>query len=186
MRRFQLTGDADTFAEIVARCLGPALAIARRILNDPSLAEDAVQEAFLRVVRRRDAYIPTQPFAGWFYTILRNVCVDTLRRIARQAKLVQEASTRLQAVERPAELAADALEMLDVLPKGEKDVLVLRIVQNLSFREISAAMGISEEAAKKRAQRGLKRLRTRYLARETARNPQARDATNLPVVGAAR
>lgn len=184
MRQFQRTGDTSAFAEIVARCLGPSLAIARRILNDPSLAEDAVQEAFLRVVRRREAYIPTQPFASWFYTILRNVCVDTLRRRARQARLVQEASAHQLAQARPADSDTNALDLLASLPKGERDVLVLRIVQDLSFKEVGAAMGISEEAAKKRAQRGLKRLRERYHARYDQPAQMDREAADLSLVGA--
>jgi len=184
MRRFQQTGDARAFAEIVARCLGPSLAIARRILSDASLAEDAVQEAFLRVVRHREAYIPTQPFASWFYTILRNVCVDALRRRARQAKLVQEASSRQPAQAQPAEPGTDAMDLLAGLPKGERDVLVLRIVQNLSLKEVGSAMGITEEAAKKRAQRGLKRLRDRYHARYDQPARQTQKTADLPLVGA--
>ncbi len=184
MRRFQRTGDAKAFAEIVPRCVGPALAIARRILNDASLAEDAVQEAFLRVVRCREAYNPTQPFAGWFYTILRNVCVDTLRRRARQAKLVQEAPARQPATAQPAESDSNALDLLAGLPKGERDVLVLRIVQDLSFKEVGAAMGISEEAAKKRAQRGLRRLRERYHARYDQPVRKDQETADPQLVGA--
>jgi DNA-directed RNA polymerase specialized sigma24 family protein len=51
--------------------------------------------------------------------------------------------------------------MMRALPPLERDVLVLRIVEGLSFAEIAAAVGISEEAAKKRSQRGLQRLRAR-------------------------
>ncbi len=184
MLRFQRTGDAEAFAGVVARCLPSAIAIARRILNDTALAEDAVQEAFLRVVRRREAYIPSQPFSSWFYTILRNVCVDTLRRRARQTRLVREASARHPAMERPTDSATDALDLLAALPKGERDVLVLRIAQELSFREVGSALGISEEAAKKRAQRGLKRLRTRYHARQGRPGRRDQEAAGLPVVGA--
>ena len=53
----------------------------------------------------------------------------------------------------------DICNMLDVLARGERDVLELRIVHGLGFRDVGAALGISEEAAKKRAQRALRRLR---------------------------
>ena len=184
MRRFQRTGDSEAFAEIVARCLPPAIAIARRILDDTSLAEDAVQEAFLRVVRRREAYVPPRPFTGWFYTILHNVCIDALRRQARQARLVQEAFARRPAMEERPGPVPDALDLLAALPRAERDVLVLRVVQDLSFREIGSALGISQEAAKKRAQRGLKRLRERYHARQNQPSRRGQKAAELPLVGA--
>ena len=53
MARYQSRLDGAAFEEIVARFLAPALAVARQILTDRALAEDAVQEAFLRLVRRR-------------------------------------------------------------------------------------------------------------------------------------
>jgi DNA-directed RNA polymerase specialized sigma24 family protein len=49
------------------------------------------------------------------------------------------------------------------VPAGERDVLVLRIVEGLPFADVAAALDISEEAAKKRAQRGLSRLRDHVL-----------------------
>lgn len=83
MARFQDRGDAEAFEQIVSRFLAPALAAAHEVLSDHALAEDAVQEAFLRVVRRRDRYLPAKPFSSWFYAILRNLCTDMLRRRAK-------------------------------------------------------------------------------------------------------
>ena len=57
MMRFQHHLDEAAFAQLVSAYTGPAVAVARRILNDCALAEDAVQEAFLRVIRRRDQFI---------------------------------------------------------------------------------------------------------------------------------
>ena len=52
-------------------------------------------------------------------------------------------------------------ELLGALARSDQDVLVLRIVHGLGFRDVAAALGISEEAAKKRAQRALRRLRAK-------------------------
>ena len=94
MARFQRTLDPEAFDRIVSSFLRPALAVAEQILSDAALAEDAVQEAFLRVVRRRTRYLPGKPFSSWFYTILRRVCNDMLRRRARQAALVREVASQ--------------------------------------------------------------------------------------------
>jgi len=159
MARFQRAGDAEAFNEVVERSLPRALGVARALLGDASLAEDAVQEAFLRVVRRRDAYVPGRPFGSWFFAILRNVCADARRARARQARLVREVAALPRAAPGRADRDVSTPSLLARLPKGEREVLTLRVVQELSFREVAAAMGISEEAAKKRAQRGLRRLR---------------------------
>jgi len=159
MRRFQDRLDAEAFDEIVRRFTAPALAAARQILSDPSLAEDAVQETFLRVVRGRRKYCPTKPFSSWFYAICRNVCTDMLRRQARQAKLVATAADCRPPASRAPWEGLDVPDLLAKLPHGDRTVLTLRIVHGFSFRDVAAAVGISEEAAKKRAQRALRRLR---------------------------
>jgi DNA-directed RNA polymerase specialized sigma24 family protein len=159
MARYQRRLDEAAFGRLVERFLPPALGVARQLLPQRSLAEDAVQETFLRLVRRRERYDPSRPFARWFYTILRNVCTDILRRGARRAEAVEAAG--LERARRRGGLAppTDAWELLERLSADDRAVLTLRIVEDMSFREVGAALGISEEAAKKRAQRALRRLR---------------------------
>jgi RNA polymerase sigma-70 factor (ECF subfamily) len=162
MADFQRRLDADAMAGLVCLFARPALAVAWQILGHQGLAEDAVQEAFLRVVRGRDQYDPSQRFSVWFYAILRHMCIDLKRRHARHQAAIQEYAARRDS----GSDGHDAddyglLEMMRALPPLERDVLVLRIVEGLSFAEIAAAVGISEEAAKKRSQRGLQRLRAR-------------------------
>jgi len=179
MARFQGRLDADAFEQIFSSYMSHALAVARQILSDHALAEDAVQESFLKVIRKRQQYIPGSPFSCWFYAIVRNVCVDMLRKQARHKNAVEEISARnithhswhgLPARETrprwPCHTTDDGgwakddgwTDLLGVLTSRERDVLMLRIVHGLGFRDIAAALGISEEAAKKRAQRALRRL----------------------------
>lgn len=158
MAGFQARLDSDAFEQIVSFYLSPALAVARQILSDNALAEDAVQESFLRVIRKRDQYIPGRAFSCWFYAIVRNVCVDMLRQRVRQKELIEEIADRDDS-NTPRTDLSEIAKVLDGLARGERDVLVLRIVHGLAFRDVAAALGISEEAAKKRAQRALRRLR---------------------------
>jgi len=158
MGRFQDNLDGQAFAQIVSFYTGPAIGVARRMLSDHALAEDAVQETFLRVIRGRRQYRRSRPFSCWFYAILRNICVDILRKHSRENSALRElADKKVFTAEQPE--SSDAIDLLRALPRGERFVLELRIIHNLAFRDISAAIGISEEAAKKRAQRGLRRLR---------------------------
>ncbi len=165
MARFGARLDAAAFEEIVARFMRPALAVAGRILSDGAAAEDAVQEALLRVVRNRSAYDAGRPFAPWFYAIVRHAAVDLGRRRARQREAVEDLAARTprRAAVDPAVPPTPADDLLRPLPAAERNVLVLRIIEGMPYRDVAAALGLSEEAAKKRAQRGLRRLRARVL-----------------------
>jgi RNA polymerase sigma-70 factor (ECF subfamily) len=160
MACFQQSLDGEAFERIVCQFTQPALGVAVRLLGDRALAEDAVQEAFLRVVRNRGDYQPGRPFGAWFYAILRNVSTDLLRRRMRELGAVKEVARQAAPAAEPT-AAAEPPALLRLLPAGERDVLELRVVQGLTFSEIAAATGLSEAAAKKRAQRGLRRLRER-------------------------
>ena len=127
-----------------------------------------MQEAFLRIVRRCRQYDPSRPFSSWFYTILRNVCTDMLRHRARQTKVIQLAAYASADVEQPSLDSLDTLDLLRSLPHESRSVLTLRIVHDLPFRDVAAALGISEEAAKKRAQRALRALREEQMESSSA------------------
>lgn len=174
MTLYQKRLDAAAFDAIVSQFLRPALAVARQFLSDSTLAEDAVQETFLRVIRRRGQYDPSRPFASWFYAILRNLCRDMLRHRARQSRLLNEAAAQTPPQVQHADTArVDTVDMLETLPEKARAVLVLNIVDGLPFRDVAEALGISEEAAKKRAQRALRTLRDQRDVQEICREGTA-------------
>lgn len=158
MVRFQSRLDSYAFDRLVSAYMKPAAGVAWQILLDRTLAEDAVQESFLRVIRKRDQYIPGSPFSCWFYAIVRNVCLDMLRKCNREREAIGQVAVSCRHGSPGADLP-QIQELLSVLARSDRDVLVLRIVHGLGFRDVGAALGISEEAAKKRAQRALRRLR---------------------------
>lgn len=181
MARFQQRLDAEAMEQLISRFMAPALRVAQQILSDPELAEDAAQETFLRIVRKHRQYDPGRPFAHWFYAILRNICRDLLRRQARHAEIVQQVAAQAKPeCESPTDDLPDVTDLLGHLPKGEREVLALRILSGMRFEEIGIALGISKEAAKKRAQRGLRRLRERNL---TSVTPYPAEATPVPAPG---
>ncbi len=158
MARFQCHLDEGAFEQLVSTYTAPALTVANQFLPDHALAEDAVQEAFVRVVHRRNQFKPAHAFSTWFYAILRHVCIDMLRKMKRHRNVIEQLNqtTAIRNTEKP---DSDELLLLNALPVRERGVLELRVMHGLSFREVAQALNISEEAAKKRAQRGLRRLR---------------------------
>jgi len=166
MKRFKTALDQTAFEQLVRAYASGAAAVANQILCDRSLAEDAVQEAFVRIIKKRDQYVASDSFSPWFYAILRNVCIDMLRKRHRDQKLTKQLSNEITGTYSTSKSPLDHTALLDLLGPCEKSVVELRVVHSMPFKEIAAALDISEEAAKKRAQRGLRRLRQKLSRRE--------------------
>ena len=163
MSRFRDVFDQAAFDTLLSRHYSRALLVAGRLLGDHAAAEDAVQEAFIRVVRSRREFDPARSFAGWFYTIVRHVATDLLRRRARRARQAEELAREARDVPlaTPVTPALAVEELLLPIPPADRDILILRVVEGLSFAEIGIRLGCTEEAAKKRSQRALQLLRER-------------------------
>jgi RNA polymerase sigma factor (sigma-70 family) len=100
------------------------------------------------------------PFLKWFYAVLRNECRDHLRKRKRRyaEDILQFRDNDLPFID-SMEIRSESMDLLSRIDRKERTVLELRIVDTMSYEEIALAVGISAEAAKKRAQRGIARLR---------------------------
>jgi RNA polymerase sigma factor (sigma-70 family) len=118
-------------------------------------AEDAYQETFLRALQAYRRLEHGEHLRAWILTIAKNVAVDTLRRTRPQSELV----------ELPADDGRPAYEELapltDGLPQKERAAVVLRYGYDLSYDQIAAALGSSEDAARQAASTGVRKLRRR-------------------------
>ena len=127
------------------------LAYLRRLLGQR--AEDAWQETFLRALRAYDRLEHGRHLRAWVFTIATRVAMDELR-----------AKPRLPADPEPViELHRDAFReiehLTDELPPTERAAVVLRYGYDLSYDDIAAALGSSEDAARAAASSGVRRLR---------------------------
>ena len=164
MLSFCDTLDEAFFSELINRHYGPALHVAETRLFDSENAVDAVQEAFIRVVRNHKKY-DGRRFAPWFYAILRNICTDIIRKEMRRKKkhdAFQVEVPEAAPIARPDEFDA----LIASLPPGDREALTLRYAADHSFAEIAEAFGCSEAAAKKRVQRALAKLRKSHVPEE--------------------
>ncbi|MFW6255171.1 MAG: RNA polymerase sigma factor [Chitinivibrionales bacterium] len=158
---FCLSGNQVTFNLLIRAYAQKALMVARKYLSDDMAAQDAVQEAFIRISKRRSSYICGSPFAPWFFRILRNTCLDQLRRRRSYTDAIMRFHNDVSHHASSSEDGEDCgmMDLLLRLPVKERRVLELRVQGQLTFEEISSALGCSVEASKKRAQRGLRKLR---------------------------
>jgi RNA polymerase sigma factor (sigma-70 family) len=157
--------DADLLARRFETDRARLRAIAYRMLGSRTDAEDAVQEAWLRLSRVGDAGV--ENLGGWLTTVVARVCLDMLRvRRARREESADEAAPRLAAAadaEQEALLAESVglamLVVLDRLTPAERVAFVLHDMFDLPFEEIAGIVGRSVDASRQLASRARRRVR---------------------------
>ncbi len=167
LRRVQ-SGERNVFAILVDRYQRRAFAVALRMLGRRQDAEDAVQQAFLRLYEARAAYDSRWRLSTWFYRILINACVDELRRRRPQVPLEDWEGAGDDSPHRDVETSErDRLLQgaLATVPVEARIVLTLYYGDGLSYREIGAIRGISMNTVKTHLRRGRLALRKALRAR---------------------
>ncbi len=155
---FKKTLDEKYFTVLMARHYSSALALARIRLFNKSAAEDMVQETFIRAVRKVDSYDSRKPFAPWLYSILKNACVDFMRKEIRERDGNRNFLENVNDIKNnPSGFRIE--ELIKDLSEDEKEIMICRFIYGLSFTEISSELDLPLETVKKRAQRALKKIR---------------------------
>lgn len=156
------TGSEAAFAQLVERHLGLVHAAARRQVNNDALAADVAQAVFLLLARKAGSFGPKSVLAGWLFRTTRFVATRALRAEIRRQRREQEAVAmqHLHTTDSPwNRLAPELDEALAHLGETDRNALLLRFAEGRNHREVGAALGLSEEAAKKRVNRALDKLR---------------------------
>jgi RNA polymerase sigma-70 factor (ECF subfamily) len=130
------------------------------------IAQDAVSEVFLTAWRRFESIPDGDESLPWLYGVARNVVRNSNRSHRRSLRLSAKSKAQPQYPEPSPELQivrneqdAELIAALESLKPDDQEVLRLRAYEGLSLKQISLAIGCSEEAAKKRVSRALVRLR---------------------------
>lgn len=163
-------GRMDAFEQLF-HLHGPKMkSIAFNLLGNPHDAEDAVQEAFLKVYRGLAGFQGQSAFSTWVYRIVVNACYDMRRRSQRQVDTVEPHTDADEhpldrvgspAANHPLRLALE--KSVAQLSEAQRVVFLLYEVEGLSHAEIGEMLQISEGASKNRlfeAKRELRRLLT--------------------------
>lgn len=157
----------DALAEAYRRHAGAVFALARRLLSDRTLAEEIVQEVFLRLWNDPDRFDPDR---GSLRSYLLAQCHG------RSVDLIRSESSRRRREEKELTLAAEAgydleHEVLDLavgdrvktalreLPEGEREAILLAYFGGHTYREVADLLGTPEGTVKSRIRAGLKRMR---------------------------
>jgi len=176
-------GKIAAFDELYRRHAPKAYGYLRPRTASRQQADDVLQASFLKLHQSRHQFDPSQPFLPWFWTILRSVHADSLRRDQRNpAKAnASEDDARAQGESLPAEPSAASpselasaqewtsgsasatpgAEILSGLSPDQRRLIELRTTQELSFEEIGTELSITPATARQRFSRLIKTLRTR-------------------------
>ena len=167
-------GDARAMDRLVERHAGAVYAFARRMVGDGPLVEDLVQEVWLKVLRGTSGFDGRSRFTTWLFAVTRNACLDHARR-RRRAPVVEEAADAPAdgagvdgladpsppVIDRVArrELSGLLEQAVAALPLEQREVFLLREQTDMSFQEISAALGVPRDTVKSRMRYALGHVR---------------------------
>jgi RNA polymerase sigma-70 factor (ECF subfamily) len=172
-------GDAAAFRELYASVAPRLLGYLMKMAKGRALADDLLQQTFLKVHRARSAYVRGADPVPWIYAIAHRTFIDEARR--KKRAIVQAVE---EVPEPPAgitgepdgerdeppdpELTKAALEALEDLPTGQREAVVLTKLDGKSVAEAAAIAGTTVGAMKVRAHRGYEALRKLLGARKEA------------------
>ena len=159
-------GDLEAMDELVSQHHGIVFRVAFRMLGDEDAAADVAQETFLKAFRGLERFRGESSFKTWLLTIAANEARGALRKSGRRNEVALEAVTPAPSPEPAADEAlgtkedvSRVMQLISRLPEKQKQAVTLRILEELSFREIGDIIGSSEGAARVNYHHGIRRLR---------------------------
>lgn len=148
-----------TLAAMVGEYAGALYRVAYSVLRNAADAEDAVQEAFLRVLRHRDTLHEVRDQRVWLIRIVWNIVLDRKRRaktrpetddVSELARVLPSDGLSAEQIASAAQHHAHVLACVDQLPEKEREVLHLSAFQELNSVEIAQVLGITESSVRSR------------------------------------
>ena len=163
-------GDVSAFQTLYSRHRGPLFRHLGRQVRDTALAEELFQDVWQRVITARDRYRPDAKFGTWLYQIAHNRVTDHWRSKQHRPDAPADADEMAARVPDPdtPERQLSAFEerrrlqlALEELPEDQREVVLLRLEQELSLEEIGEITGVGRETVKSRLRYAMDKLRAR-------------------------
>lgn len=156
-------GDVQAFEELYRANSGRVYALCLRMSGDPTVAEDLVQESFIRAWEKLGTFRHSSAFSTWLHRVTVNVVLGDRRRTSRRegrVNMVGDEAMRDSAARTPS--PADTLDLekaIASLPDGARTVFVLHDVEGFLHTEIANLAGIAVGTSKAQLHRARKLLR---------------------------
>ena len=154
-------GNVDALGDVYDRYSRPVWAVAMSVTQADHLAQEAVQETFIRAWRAAGTYDPDRDLGPWLLTIARYTSLDLLRRELRPTRGGHDAEQDV-VVESPgldrAWLSWSVREALRQLSENEREIVRLSFYEDLTHAQISERLGLPLGTVKSRSHRAHRRL----------------------------
>jgi len=163
-------GDAASFELLYARHRGSLYRFLLRQLRDPALADEFFQDVWQRVIAARQGWKPEAAFRTWLFRIAHNRLNDYWRGLKHRPAAPEDADERAARVPDPSSPERELSEFeqrrrlqlaIEELPEEQREVVLLRLEQELSLEEIGAITGAGRETVKSRLRYAMDKLRAR-------------------------
>jgi RNA polymerase sigma-70 factor, ECF subfamily len=157
--RLRTLAEEDALAALVSEYASTLYRVAFSVLRNPADAEDAVQEAFLRVLRHRETLAEVRDRRVWLIRIVWNIVLDRKRRaktrpetddVAELARVLPSNGLSAEEIAAASQHHARVLACVERLPAKEREVLLLSAFEELSSVEIAEVLGITESSVRSR------------------------------------
>jgi RNA polymerase sigma-70 factor (ECF subfamily) len=169
-------GDADALGLLYDRYRRLAMAVAYRILEDATAAEDCLQDAFLQVWRNHASFHPERGnVKSWLLTIVRKAAINRHRGKegrSRQDRPIEEVEYLLGESDDPHTQAVEHLQAAQIkaaieqLPDEQREAITLAFFNGLTHQEIAERIGAPLGTVKGRMRLGLKKMRSQLIEAE--------------------
>jgi len=160
IRHYLETQNSKYFEQLYGKYSTKVFSKCISLLKDEGRAQDATQDIFLKIFLNLSKFGGKSKFSTWIYSITYNYCIDLIRKKKKSGNIFSDE------IERAPDLAEEVpdsalLEMevkklkivLDIIPVGDKAVLLMKYQDDMSIREISETLNKSESAIKMKLKR---------------------------------
>ncbi len=154
-----VNGDAEGFTVLCRRYYPAMVAIAHSILGDRHLAEDAAQQAFAKAALKLPQLKKESRFAGWLAVICRNIAKDMARNVGAGLRVCPTDDLSMIEAKWCDDDTTEAIrKAISKLSASARELIFLRYYDGMSYEQISAVLGISEQAINGRLRRAKKKM----------------------------
>ncbi|MDB6110254.1 MAG: polymerase, sigma-24 subunit, subfamily, partial [Pedosphaera sp.] len=172
LQEYASSNAEQAFATLVSRHIGMVYSVALRHVGNVHQAQEITQAVFIILARKARGLRPGTVLSGWLFQTARLTAANFLRTDLRRMRREQEAYMQSTLQENEAEVWKQIAPLLDKaiaeLGEADRNAIVLRYLEGKDLKEVCAALGTSEAAAKKRISRAMEKLRASFTQRGIA------------------